>query len=150
MKKNVIALLISGLSFILLIISLSLLLGEHFQVESCGCPKMVSQNFIFFFILLSVIFVGGLIYYLLSSQIKKEEKKLEFNINTIMKFLDKDEKEILDQINKNKGEIFQLDLKGDKVRKHRALKKLNEKGIVKVEKIGNKNKIRLNKNFEIK
>jgi len=149
MKKNVVILIISALSFILLIIFISLLLGEKFQVKSCGCPQMVSQNFIMLFILLSVIFVGGLVYYLLSLQIQKEEEKLEFNISTIMKFLDNDEKEILNQINKNNGWILQSDLKGDKVRKHRALKKLREKDIIDIRKMGNKNKIKLNENFKV-
>ncbi|HKL24327.1 MAG TPA: hypothetical protein VJ912_03255, partial [Candidatus Nanoarchaeia archaeon] len=79
-KSNLIALIVSGISFILLIVFLSLLLGEHLQVKSCGCPHMVSQNFILLFIVLSIIFVGGLIYYLLSIQIEKKEQKVKFNV----------------------------------------------------------------------
>ncbi|MFW5847019.1 MAG: hypothetical protein ACOCUU_02555 [Nanoarchaeota archaeon] len=149
-KFNLIILCISALSFITLIISLSLLLGEHLQVKSCGCPKMVSQNFIVLFILLSVIFIGGLIYYLFSLQIEKKEEKVKFNINTLMKFLDKDEKQIIQQLKKNNNKIFQSNLKGNKVRISRAIKKLKEKDIVKIEKQNKKNKIKLNRNFEIK
>ncbi len=150
-KSNLIALIVSGISFILLIVFLSLLLGEHLQVKSCGCPHMVSQNFILLFIVLSIIFVGGLIYYLLSIQIEKKEQKVKFNVNTIMEFLDKDEKKILKQLDKNKGEMLQSDIKGlSKLKKHRAIKKLKEKDIVFVEKKGNKNKIKLNENFELK
>jgi len=148
MKKNIIVLFISSISFILLIVFLSLLLGEHFQVESCACPSMVSQNFILLFIILAVIFVGGIVYYLLSLQIEKKEKALEFNLDTIMKFLDDDEKNILKQTKQNKGEILQSKIKGiTKLRTHRALKKLQTKGILELEKIGRKNKIKLNKNF---
>src|SRR6056297_2122043 len=89
-KSNIIALIVSGISFILLIVFLSLLLGEHLQVKSCGCPQMVSQNFVFLFIVLSIIFVGGLIYYLLSIKIEKKDQKVKFNVNTIMQFLDND------------------------------------------------------------
>jgi hypothetical protein len=148
-KSNVISLILSGVSFILLIIFLSLLLGEHLQVESCNCPRMVSQNFILLFIGLSIIFIGGFIYYLLSTQIEKEEKKIKFNIETIIKFLDEDEKKVLNQIKKIR-EIPQSEIKGlTKIRKHRAIKKLKEKGILKLEKIGNKNKLKLNENFEL-
>ncbi len=150
MKKSQIAsLIISSISFILLIIFLSLLLGEHFQVESCGCPKMISQNFIFLFIFLSIIFIGGLIYYLLSLKLEKKEKKVRFNVKTIMKFLDKDEKMVLNQIKKE--EILQSSIQGlSKLRKHRAIKKLQEKEILKIKKIKNQNKIKLNENFELK
>src|SRR6056297_3086540 len=150
-KSNIIALIISGISFILLIIFLSLLLGEHLKVEGCGCPHMVSQNFIFLFIVLSVIFVGGLLYYLLSIKIEKKDKKVKFNVHTIMQFLDKDEKKILKQLDKNNKEMPQSNIKElSKLRKHRAIKKLNEKEIVSIEKKGNKNKIKLNENFELK
>ncbi len=150
-KGGLISLIVSGISFILLIIFLSLLLGEHLQVKSCGCPQMVSQNFILLFIGLSVIFVGGLVYYLLSLQIEKKNKKVKFNVNTIMQFLDKDEKNILKKLQKNNKEILQSEIKGfSKVRKHRAIKKLQEKNIIKVEKSGNKNKLKLNENFELK
>lgn len=149
MKNRYFALGISVISFVVLIIFLSLLLGEHLQVKGCECPKMVSQNFIILFISLSVIFVGGLVYYLLSIQIGKKDQKAKFNIETIMKFLDEDEKKILNQI-ENK-EILQSEIKGlSKVRKHRAIKKLREKEILNIEKIGKNNKIRLNKNFKLK
>lgn len=149
-KRGLISLIISRISFILLIIFLSLLLGEHLQIKSCDCPQMVSQNFILLFIGLSIIFIEGLIYYLLSLQIKKKNKKVKFNVNTIMQFLDKDEKKILNQIKKLR-KINQSEINGlTKVRKHRAIKKLKEKGILKIERIGNKNKIKVNENFELK
>jgi uncharacterized membrane protein len=150
-KYGLISLILSGISFILLVVFLSLLLGEHFQIESYGCPSMVSQNFILLFIALSVIFIGGLIYYLLSLQIEKKNKKVKFNIKTIIKFLDDDEKKILNQVNENRNkEILQSDIKGlSKLRKHRAIKKLKEKNILEVKKLGNKNKIKLNENFEL-
>jgi len=148
-RKQIISLIVSSISFILLIIFLSLLLGEHFQTENCGCPKMVSQNFIILFIVLSVIFIGGLIYYLLTLKLEEKDKKVKFNVKTIMKFLDSDDKKILNQI--KKGEILQSKIKGlSKLRKHRAIKKLQEKEILKIEKIKNKNKIKINKNFELK
>lgn len=150
-KQGLIALILSGISFILLVVFLSLLLGEHFQVESCGCPSMVSQNFILLFIALSVLFIGGLIYSLLSLQIEKKNKKVKFNIKTIIKFLDDDEKKILNQIQENKNkEVLQSDIKGlSKLRKHRAIKKLKEKNLLEIKKLGNKNKIKLNENFEL-
>jgi len=150
-KSNLIALIVSGISFILLIVFLSLLLGNHLEVRSCGCPHVIQQNFIWIFIVLGMIFMGGLIYYLLSLKIDKKDQKVRFNVGTIMKFLDEDEKKITKQLQNNNKEILQSDIKGlSKLKKHRAIKKLKEKGIVEVEKSGNKNKVKLNENFELK
>jgi len=150
-KTRNIILFISAISFILLITFLSLLLGEQFQIRSCGCPKMVSQNFIFLFILLSVIFVAGMVYYLLSLQLEKKEKVINFNLETIMKFLDNDEKDILNQIKKKDKPILQSEIKKlTKLRTHRALKKLKDKEIITTKKIGKMNIVQLNKNFTLK
>jgi uncharacterized membrane protein len=147
-RRQIISLSITAISFISLIVFLSLLLGEHFQVESCGCPKMVSQNFIILFVILSILFIGSLIYYLLSIKLEEKNQKVRFNINTIMKFLDDNEKKILNQLGDK--EIFQSSIKGlPKVKKHRAIKKLEEKGIILVTKEKNKNKLQLNKNFKL-
>ena len=151
MKKNIIILLISALAFICLIVFLSLLLGEHFQVQSCGCPKMVSQNFVWLFIFLSIIFIGGIVYYLLSLKIEKKDRTIGFNLSTIMKFLDNDEKNILRQLKQNNGEILQSKIKKiNKLRSHRAIKKLEEKEILKTIKQGKINKITLNNEFNLK
>ncbi len=110
---------------------------------------MVSQNFIVLFIILSVIFVSGFVYFLLSLQLEKKQEKLEFNLETIIKFLDKDEKKILNRV-KEEGEIKQSKIALSKVRVHRAVKKLWEKDLIKKEKYGRTNKLKLNKKFDLK
>ena len=149
MRKRDIVLAISGIAFILFVVFLSLLLGEHLKQPSCGCPKMVSQNFVILFIVLAIIFVGGIIYYLLSLQLEKQEEKIEFNLNTVLKFLDEDEKDILEQIRDEDGEMLQSKIGMDKVRKHRAIKKLKEKNIIKSRKHGRTNKLTLNEKFRL-
>lgn len=149
-KSNLISLIVSGISFILLIVFLSLLLGDQLEVRSCGCPHVIQQNFVWIFIVLGMIFMGGLIYYLLSLKIDKKDRKVKFNVNTIMQFLDEDEKKIIKQLSGAEGKMLQSDIKDlSKLKKHRAIKKLRDKNIVKVEKSGNKNKVKLNENFEL-
>ena len=149
-KSNLISLIVSGVSFILLIVFLSLLLGDQLEVRSCGCPHVIQQNFVWIFIVLGMVFMGGLIYYLLSLKIDKKDQKVRFNIGTIMQFLDEDEKKIIKQLQKNDKDMHQSDIKDlSKLKKHRAIKKLRDKNIVEVEKQGNKNKIKLNENFEL-
>jgi len=150
MKKGIISLIISSISFILLIIFLSLLLGEHFQTQSCGCPKMVSQNFILLFIILSIIFIGGLVYYLLSLQIEKKENIINKNMEVLYSILNKDEQNLLDFLIKNNGEINQNSLakKIEKLKAHRVIKKLKQKEIIQIIKQGKNNSIKLKKELQ--
>ena len=145
MKKNEFILILGGISFLALVISLSLLLADKFQVSSCGCPKVVSQDFIWLFILLAVIFVGCLLYYLFSLKIERKEQIIAKNMEFLYSILDEDEKKVLEAIVKNKGEMEQSELskKYDKIKAHRIIKKLEEKGIVNVVKEGKTNKIKL-------
>ncbi|MCC7574069.1 hypothetical protein KO361_00555 [Candidatus Woesearchaeota archaeon] len=140
-------LIIGGASFLTLIISLSLLLADRFQVRGCGCPKVVSHNFIWLFIVLAILFVSSLLYYLFSLKIEKKEKVITKNMEVLSSILDKDENKFLDLIIKNKGKMEQAELskKYDKIKTHRILKKLQEKNIIDIKKEGKTNKIILKK-----
>lgn len=150
MKKRDIILLIGLASFVIFVISLTLLLGEKFEVKSCGCPKMVSNNFVYLFIILSIIFVASLVYYLFSLKIDAKEKVINKNIELLYKILDKDEKKVLDKIIKQKGQIEQSKISEElgKLKVHRTLKKLEQKGIITIEKKGRTNIIKLNEELK--
>lgn len=146
MKKRDFILIIGSLSFLILIIFLSLLLADKFQVKTCGCPKMVSHNFIWIFIILATIFVSSLLYYLFSLKIDEKEKIITKNIEILNSILDDEEKKVLDKISKT-GELEQKEISEmfDKIKAHRVIKKLHEKGIIEIKKNGKTNKIKLNK-----
>ena len=145
MKKTDIALIISSISFILFVISLTLLLGDKFHVRGCGCPNVIERNFVFLFIFLSSLFIGFLIYYLSLIKIEAKNISIEKNIALVLNFLDKKEKAFLKELIKNKGEITQTELtkKFGKLTSHRLIQRLLNKKIVDVENIGKTNKIKL-------
>ena len=147
--KKEIVLFIGGISFIALIFSLSMLLAEKFKVPSCGCPRMISQNFVFLFIFLSIVFVGSMVYFLLSLKLDNQNKIIEKNIGLVHRCLDDLENAVLKEIVKNSGELKQKDLnkKFGKVKAHRGLKKLKEKGMIDINKKGNRNMINLKEEF---
>lgn len=149
MKKRDYILIIGSLSFLTLVIFLSLLLADKFQVKSCGCPKMVSHNFILLFIVLAIIFVSSLLYYLFSLKIDEKEKIIVKNIEILNSILDSDEKKVLNKISRT-GEIEQKEISEmfDKIKAHRVIKKLHEKGIIEIEKTGKTNRIKLNKELK--
>ena len=150
MKARDFILILGGASFIALVVSLSLLLADRFQVRGCGCPKVVSHNFIWLFIALAIIFVGSLFYYLFSLKIEKKEKVISKNIEVLSSILDKDENDVLDLIVKNEGKIAQAKIskKYDKIKAHRIIKKLEEKNIIDIEKKGKTNTIILKKELK--
>jgi len=145
MKRREFILVVGGISFLTLVISLSLLLADRFQVKSCGCPKMVSQNFIWLFIFLAVIFVGSLLYYLFSLKMDEKERCICKNLEILHSILDKEEKEVIDRLVRNNGELEQSEISKDydKIKAHRIIKKLEEKGMIDVIKNGKTNKIKL-------
>lgn len=145
MRGKNLFLLMGGISFVALIISLTLLLGDHFEIKSCGCPKMISQHFVWLFIILAVLFVGSLVYYLFSLEIDKKEKIISRNLEVLTSILDEDEKAVLDLIVMNKGRIEQARIseKYGKIKAHRILKKLSQKNIIDLSKDGKTNTVHL-------
>lgn len=145
MKKRDIILIVGALSFFLLIVFLSLLLGDKFQVQGCGCPKLVSRNFIYIFIVLAAIFIASLVYYLTSMKIEAQSKLMDKNISLILGFLDKDEKQIIERVIEKKGEITQNELTKQygKLKTHRVIQRLKNKNIIKIQNIGKTNLIKL-------
>jgi len=150
MKKRDIILVIGGISFLILIIFLSLLLTGKFQMKNCPCPGVVSYNFIWVFIFLAVLFVGSLFYYLFSLKIDEKKKTIEKNIEVLYSILDKDEKNVLNKLINNQGKIEQSKISKDydKIRAHRIIKKLKDKKIIDIIKKGKTNKIELKKELK--
>ena len=146
MRKQESVLILGGISFIALVVLLSLLLGNQLEEKTCGCPKMISQNFIWLFTILAILFVGSLVYYLFSLKIEEKEKCLCKNMEILNSILDKDEKKVIDKLASNNGEIEQSKISNmyDKIKAHRILKKLQEKRIIEIIKEGKTNKIKLN------
>lgn len=150
MNKREYILIIGLVSFLILITLISLLLADHLQVKSCGCPKVVSHNFLFLFIFLAIIFVSSLLYFLFSQKINHKEELIKNNFNVLYSILDDQEKDVLNSLIKNSGEIEQskISKKLNKIKAHRIIKKLEEKKIVNVIKEGKTNKIKLNKDLK--
>ena len=147
MKIRDCVLIIGLISFVVFVISLTLLLGEKFEVKSCGCPKMVSNNFIYLFIFLSAVFVGSLFYYLFSLRIDAKEKIIGKNMELLYKILDLDERVALNKVVKFGGEIKQSQLSNEigRLKSHRVLKKLEDKAMIDIFKSGRTNIVRLKK-----
>jgi hypothetical protein len=148
--KKEIALLIGCFSFIVFVILLNLLLANQFEVAACSCPKMVSHNFVWLFVGLSIIYIGCLLYYLFTSKIEDKNKVIKQNFKILYSILDVQEKELLNKLIENDGNVEQSELSEvyGKIKAHRLIKKLEEKNIVNVIKRGKTNQVELKKELK--
>ncbi len=115
--------------------------------------KRANENNFYCFYLLPFIgftgiIIGTITYYMMSEKIDKQEKTLKNNTKIILNFLTREEKKVIEKLLENDGKIPQYELSHlpnlNKVKTHRILENLKEKGIIKKERIGKINKIILN------
>lgn len=93
-------------------------------------------------------FLSGIAFYIiLNATLEKQKQTAKANLNTLLKFLDKNDKEIIKLLIEKGGmttqtEIAKINNMG-RLRAHRMVRKLEEKGIIHVEKHGKINMVRL-------
>jgi uncharacterized membrane protein len=171
MKKKII---ISGLivvSFILLVVSVLFFLyntREQRVIDPSDFEIMTKEEIIqyvyekqseehtpfFYFIPIFGFFgivVGTLIYYIMSGDIEKKEQLIQHNSEIVLKLLNPDERRVIKKIVESEGKIQQLEItymEGfTKVKAHRVIESLVNKGILEKDKLGKTRMIRLNKDL---
>ncbi|MEM0231424.1 MAG: hypothetical protein QXW00_01495 [Candidatus Woesearchaeota archaeon] len=100
------------------------------------------------------LLVGAVVYYLMSERISKQERIVERDARIILKFLNSNQRRVVETLLESGGSVRQYELSHlpglNKVRTHRIVRELAEKGIISVERLGKINRITLNKElFEI-
>ncbi len=95
--------------------------------------------------------VGAAVFYLMQEKIEVKEKESKTNTELFLGFLGADEKKILDYIVKSGGNAYQSEigrLEGmSRLRAYRAIKKLESKNVLTVEKTGKARKLFLSKSI---
>ena len=95
------------------------------------------------------LLIGTLVYYIMSDKIIKKEQCLQRNTKVILNFLTGPEKKVIETLIENEGRVQQYELSHlpnlNKLKTHRILVNLEQKGIIHKEKYGKINKIVLNK-----
>ena len=95
------------------------------------------------------LLVGTLVYYIMSDKVVQQGQSLKNNSKIILNFLTTQERKVIGTLLENDGKVQQYELSHlpnlNKVKTHRILINLEQKGIVHKEKLGKINKIVLNK-----
>jgi predicted transcriptional regulator len=146
-KLKPIILIFGILTFFIFILSFTVFYTTENFSTTCGCSL---PPWVIIVAMSSLgLFVGLITYYILSVNFIKEKKAIEHNLNKFLDILQEEDKKILQEIIRNKGEINQSTLSKkvglDKVKMSRVISKLEKKKIIRKEKNGMTNKIILDK-----
>jgi uncharacterized membrane protein len=151
-NKNLrpIILIFGIITFFIFVISFTTFYTTENFSSTCGCKLPI------WVIIVSVsslgLFVGLITYYFISKSFIKERKEKEKNILKILDFFDKDEKDVLFLMIKNKGKINQNNisktLNFNKVKVSRIVSDLEKKNLLKKEKNGMTNNLILNEELK--
>lgn len=102
-----------------------------------------------FMVLMGVfgIFSGLVVYSIMTATLEKQRQLVKTNLGIIMKFLGDDEREIVDLLMRKEGMTTQSEIAKlpgmSRLKAHRIVKKLEDRGIVHVEKYGKINMVRI-------
>jgi predicted transcriptional regulator len=95
------------------------------------------------------LLVGTLVYYVMAGSIVQKDYTIKKNYKVILGLLNRDERKVIELLLEQEGKAPQYELSHlpnlNKVKTHRILQNLEQKGIIYKEKIGKINKVVLNK-----
>lgn len=95
------------------------------------------------------LLVGTVVYYVISDKVIQKERSLKKNSKIILNFLTVQERKVIETLLDNKGRVQQYELSHlpnlNKLKTHRILLNLEQKGVIYKERLGKINKIVLNK-----
>ncbi|HIH31821.1 TPA: hypothetical protein HA235_03875 [Candidatus Woesearchaeota archaeon] len=145
-NRNLMISIIIFSSFIFLI--LILIFTYHLSTEESVMSPILSpfiKYHVYFMIIVSSfgIAVGASVFYFMSKKLEDKETDAKKNTEILLKFLNKDEREIIKKIVESNGKILQSQLSRttslNKVKVHRILSKLKEKELIKIQNHGKTN-----------
>ncbi len=104
-----------------------------------------------FFVGLGII-AGAAIYWFMSKQLVEKQKNLHGTAELVMQFLGKEEKAVVKKLVEENGKCLQSEISRiegiGKLKSHRILQRMKDKGIIEIEKFGKTNVVRLSKNIK--
>jgi uncharacterized membrane protein len=103
------------------------------------------------FILIGII-IGAGVFFFMSSRLESKEKDLSKITSTLVQFLNKDEKLVVQKLIDGDGKVLQAEITRmeglGKVKSHRIIQRLVDRGVIEVEGFGKTNIVKLNKNIK--
>ncbi|MFH1545205.1 MAG: super-infection exclusion protein B [archaeon] len=102
--------------------------------------------------ILSGIVIGAIVFFFMTTKLEDKKKDLEKVTQALIQFLNKDEKAVIQKILENNGKVFQSEISRiegiGKLKSHRILQRLSDRGVIEIEKHGKTNIVKLTKNIK--
>ncbi len=122
---------------------------KQFLTERRGVQASFQSFYLFPFIAFVGLLIGTVVYYIMSDKVIQQGKSLKKNTKIILNFLTGPEKKVIETLMDHGGTVQQYELSHlpnlNKVKTHRILRNLEQKGLIHKEKLGKINKVVLNK-----
>jgi len=122
---------------------------KQFLEERRDSQPTFRSFYLFPFIAFIGLLVGTIVYYIMSDKVIHQEQSLKKNTKIILNFLTGQERKVIETLLENDGKVQQYELSHlpnlNKVKTHRILFNLEQKGVIRKERLGKINKIVLNK-----
>jgi len=100
---------------------------------------------------LSGIVIGAGVFFFMTTKLENKKKELEKVTEALVQFLNRDEKKVVEKILESEGKLYQSEISRiegiGKLKSHRILQRLSDRGVVEIEKHGKTNLVRLAKNI---
>lgn len=101
--------------------------------------------------ILSGVVIGAFVFFFMTTKLDNKKKDLEKITKTLMQFLNKEEKLVVQKILENDGKVFQSEISRiegiGKLKSHRILQKLSDREVIEIEKHGKTNIVKLAENI---
>jgi len=98
------------------------------------------------------VVIGALIYYLMSERMESKEKSLKNNTEILLRFLNEDEKKLVNALIESDGKVLQAEITRlpgmTKVKSHRIVQRLLDRGVIEKDQVGKTNIIRFTKEIK--
>ena len=109
------------------------------------------EDLIPIFILIGVV-IGAAVFFFMSSKIASTQKDMTKITDALVQFLGKDEKLVVQKLLDNDGKVLQAEVSRiegiGKLKSHRIIQRLSDRGVIEIEHFGKTNIIKLNKGLK--
>lgn len=102
--------------------------------------------------ILAGIVIGALVFFFMTSKLEKKEKSLKKNTEVLLSFLSPEEKKLVNALIESNGKVLQAEITRlpgmSKVKSHRVVQKLIDRGVIEKESVGKTNVVRFTKEIK--
>lgn len=156
-KKQIIG-IIALVAFLYAVFTVNTLLANVSNPQFCpsagteACPHKQELDFLIAAIPLIAsiaVIVGAATYYLMAGRIEGKEKTLKKNSEVLLRFLSADEKKLVNALIESHGKVLQAEISRlpgmSKLKSHRVIQRLIDRGVIEKDRIGKTNIVRFTK-----